>query len=187
VKFLCNPEISLCGPHQHIRLNIFAHMQRLDITSSVLVYDSENELPAADLDLLKAARGAALKAYAPYSQFQVGAAALLKNGAVIIGSNQENVASPSGLCAERVAVFAAGAQHPDVPVKAIAVSCRSEKFHVDYPATPCGACRQAMAEYENRYGEAIRIILAGAAGPVYVLESIAALLPLQFKADQLKK
>lgn len=162
-------------------------MRRFDITTSVTEYTSDAELPESDRTLLSEARKATFKAYAPYSRFNVGAALLLDNGTVVTGNNQENVAYPSGLCAERVAIYSAGALYPDVAVKAIAVSCRSEQFHIGQPLSPCGACRQAIAEYENRSGQPIRIILGGTEGPVYVLDSIASLLPLMFKAEELKR
>jgi cytidine deaminase len=150
-------------------------------------YDSDSELSSLEQDLLQKARDASDSAYAPYSNFFVGAALLLDNGVIVSGNNQENVAYPSGLCAERVAIYAAGAQYPNVAIKVIAVTCKSKQFHVDEPLSPCGACRQAMSEYEMRHHKNIRIILAGETGKIRVMESIADLLPFMFKAEALKR
>lgn len=152
----------------------------------MLEYSSRNELPAEDAQLLQRADEAGANAYAPYSAFYVGAALRLDDGTIVTGSNQENVAYPSGLCAERVAIFSANANHPNTPVAAIAITCNSEKFEVNRPLSPCGACRQVIAETEKRYGKPIKIILSGASGPVQVVESIRELLPLSFEADELK-
>lgn len=161
-------------------------MKKLTITSSIEEYDSSAELNADDQALLAKAKEAGKNAYAPYSAFHVGAALKLENGVIVTGSNQENVAYPSGLCAERVAIFAAGANHPNVAVSTIAITCSSTKFAVKRPLSPCGACRQVIAEYERKAGKNIRIILAGESGAVYVVGSMKELLPLSFEADELK-
>ena len=150
-------------------------------------YDSEQELGKDEQELLKRAKEASKLAYAPYSNFHVGAALLLENGVIVIGNNQENVAYPSGLCAERVAIYAAGAQYPNVAIKTIAITCNSKVFQVNEPLSPCGACRQAMSEYEMRHKSNIRTILAGETGKILVMNSIADLLPFMFKAEELKK
>lgn len=162
-------------------------MRTFQVTTTVTEYTSDAELTPDDRDLLNAARRIARDAWAPYSQFYVGAALRLANDEIVTGNNQENVAYPSGLCAERVAIYSAGALHPDVPVTTIAVSCRSSQFEVNKPMSPCGACRQAMAEYEIRWKQPIRVILAGETGAVQVVNSIRDLLPLLFEADQLRK
>ncbi|TND02598.1 MAG: cdd [Bacteroidetes bacterium] len=126
-------------------------MRNFEIVTRVAEYATESELPELSRNLLAEARKAAEKAYAPYSEFHVGAALLLENGTVVTGNNQENAAYPSGLCAERVAVFAAGAQFPDIPAQAIAISCKTPHFSIDTPLSPCGACRQVLAEYESRH------------------------------------
>jgi cytidine deaminase len=162
-------------------------MNKKELKIEFLEYDSENELSSKEQELLVRARNIADSAYAPYSQFYVGAALLLKNGEIITGNNQENVAYPSGLCAERVAIYAAGAHFPEVPIEAIAVTCKSKTFDVNEPLSPCGACRQAIAEYEMRYKSNIKIILAGETGKIRVVKSISDLLPLMFKAEELKK
>ena len=110
----------------------------------------------------------------------------LKNGAIIQGNNQENVAYPSGLCAERVALFSVGAHHPNIPVKAIAITAKSEHFDIDEPLAPCGACRQVMVEYEKKYGQNIRIILRGEEGKIHIINSVSDILPLSFSSDKLK-
>lgn len=161
-------------------------MRKITLNVSLTEYDSRAELNAADQELLQRADEAGKSAYAPYSAFHVGAAVLLSDGVIVTGNNQENVAYPSGLCAERVALFAANATHPAQPVTAIAITCYSDKFTVNQPLTPCGACRQVIAETERRYGKPIRIVLAARSGKILVADSIKELLPLSFEADGLK-
>ncbi len=162
-------------------------MEKHELKISYAEYASEKELSEKEQELLQKARSASDRAYAPYSQFHVGAALLLDNGVIVSGNNQENVAYPSGLCAERVAIYAAGAQYPDAAIQTIAVTCKSKQFEVNEPLSPCGACRQAMSEYEMRHNSHIRIILAGERGKIRVMDSIADLLPFMFKAEALKK
>lgn len=128
-----------------------------------------------------------LQAYAPYSQFKVGAAVLLENGIIVTGNNQENMAFPSGLCAERVAVFYAGAQYPDVKIKAIAIAVHPENFQVDQPLAPCGSCRQSLLEYELKQKEQIDVLLTDQTGSVIHIQGIQSLLPLHFIEERLKK
>ncbi|MDI9342016.1 MAG: cytidine deaminase [Sediminibacterium sp.] len=158
----------------------------LMVRTEIEVYASAEKLPKNDQLLLAKAKLAVKNAYAPYSHFQVGAAVRLQNGKIILGNNQENAAYPSGLCAERVAIFQAGALYPNVAVKSIAISCKSIIKPVLEPVTPCGACRQSIAEYELRSGKPIRIIMSGEKGAVYVVNSISSLLPLLFNASILK-
>lgn len=164
-------------------------MKKVEIACSVTEYDSPEELEINDSSLIQEARASMNKAYAPYSHFHVGAAILLENGIILRGNNQENASYPIGLCAERVAIFAAGANYPGVKIKALAITAMSDQFLVDKPITPCGACRQAIAEYEYRYKQNIRILMTGESGKVIEAESIRQLLPYQFNADdlQLKK
>jgi cytidine deaminase len=123
------------------------------------------------------------QAYAPYSQFNVGAVVVLSTGQIVTGSNQENAAYPSGMCAERVALFYAGARYPDIPVKAIVVV--ATKNDVIQPhISPCGACRQVLLETEKRYNQPIRILLYGS-GVAYSIDSAESLLPLSFSAENL--
>ena len=162
-------------------------MKKRELKISYAEFDNESELKPTDRELLEKAKGAADMAYAPYSNFYVGAALLLKNGKIITGNNQENVAYPSGLCAERVAIYAAGASYPDSAIDTIAVTCKSKAFEVNEPLSPCGACRQAIAEYETRHNTKIRILLAGETGIIRMVESIRDLLPFMFEAEELKK
>jgi cytidine deaminase len=162
-------------------------MKKQELKITYTEYESENELPIADQLLLQKAREACDLAYAPYSNFHVGAALQLENGIVVTGNNQENVAYPSGLCAERVAIYSAGAHYPNQAVKTIAITCKSKQFKVTEPLSPCGGCRQAMSEYEMRHNSPIRVILAGETGKIRVMNSIEDLLPFMFKAEELKQ
>lgn len=159
-------------------------MRRKELRIMVCEYDAVVELPQADQELLLAAREAGKNAYAPYSNFHVGAALLLENGEVITGSNQENADFTDGLCAERVAMFYANSKYPDVPVKAIAVTAKNTKGLVENPAQPCGSCRQVLVETESRYKKHMRIILDGRKH-IQVLEGADNLLPFAFKPDAL--
>ncbi len=160
-------------------------MRKLQGIFSYNLYESADELPE-DLAALYSKAGEARKtAYAPYSHFHVGAAVLLENGKTVIGSNQENAAYPSGLCAERVAVFAASSQFPDVPIVAIAISAQSAGQKKFSPLSPCGDCRQVMAEYEHRQGKGIKIVMPGGDGTILLVENIGTLLPFMFTHDQL--
>ena len=141
---------------------------------------TSTELKEEDRKLVKAALDATYRSYAPYSHFSVGAAVLLDNGSVITGNNQENVAYPSGLCAERTALFYANSQYPEIPVKALAIVARNTSGSVTaQPISPCGACRQVMLETENRFGKPMRILLSGIEETI-VLKSASSLLPLAF-------
>ncbi len=144
-------------------------------------------LPADEQELVRISRDMTHQSYAPYSTFHVGAAILLDNGEIIRGSNQENGAYPSGLCAERVAAFAASAHHPGVGMRKIAVSARSLKVSMPMPVTPCGACRQVLLEYETTQKQPMKIILSKEDGKILILESISDLLPLFFSGNELKK
>ena len=159
------------------------HMKTQQFISDYTVYQDENELAthaAADAELLRMAHEATDHAYVPYSKFHVGAAIRLENGVVLKGCNIENAAYPSGLCAERVTLFAAQAQYPDVAVEAIAITARSENTEVTEPVAPCGACRQVMVETEQRSGKPMRIICQGHTGPVFVFEGVETLMPFIF-------
>lgn len=162
-------------------------MKEHTLTIAFNEYLSVDELDAQDRHLLEEAWNACKSAYAPYSQFFVGAALRLENGTVVTGSNQENAAYPSGLCAERVAVFSASSQYPGVAIKSIAVVATTKVFSMSQPVTPCGSCRQVLAEYENLSGKPIRTLLQGNNGHVWVIEGIHNFLPLMFEGEQLKK
>lgn len=158
----------------------------LTITTNLTVYKSMEDLPKEDFELLKLAKKAVKSAYAPYSQFFVGAAILLENGKISIGNNQENAAYPSGLCAERVAIFHASAKYPNIPIKKIAVSVASKTQIINEPVSPCGGCRQVISEYEMKYDSPISIIMSGESGQIYVSDSIENLLPIMFNKKHLK-
>ena len=158
----------------------------LTITTNLIVYKSMEDLPKEDFELLKLAKKAVKSAYAPYSQFFVGAAILLENGKISIGNNQENAAYPSGLCAERVAIFHASAKYPNIPIKKIAVSVASKTQIINEPVSPCGGCRQVISEYEMKYDSPISIIMSGETGQIYVSDNIENLLPIMFNKKHLK-
>ena len=146
-----------------------------------------SELDTQEQELINNAKSVFQTAYAPYSGFIVGASVLLENGKIINGSNQENVAYPSGLCAERVAMFYVGAKFPNIKIKTIAVSVLSKSFEVKDVISPCGACRQVMAEYEDKQGEPIKVILHSPTDQVLIANKVEDLLPFMFKSPDLKK
>jgi len=150
-------------------------------------YPGIDELDNEDQSLLRKAIEISKQAYAPYSGFYVGAALELDNGEIITGTNQENVAYPSGICAERTAFYYAGTHFPAQKIKRVAVSAHSKNFRVNYPVSPCGACRQAMHEYESKQETPIRVIMMGESGEIRVMHSIADLLPFTFNEKGLKK
>ena len=147
---------------------------RIEIPVCACSYD---ELSEADRQLIDAAKEATSQSYAPYSHFAVGAAALLEDGTVVTGSNQENAAYPSGTCAERTTLFYANSHYPDQGVKALAIAARNTQGFLDSPIPPCGACRQVLLETERRYSLPIRILLYGVR-ETYCLQGVKSLLPL---------
>jgi cytidine deaminase len=154
-------------------------MEELLLKSTVKVAQM-SELTDAERSLVEQAIEATNRSYAPYSNFSVGAAILLKNGTTIMGCNQENAAFPSGICAERSAIFAAGAQYPDQPVIMLAIAARNEKGELqEEPVSPCGPCRQVIIETETRYKQPVRILLYGKKY-IYVVDGIRQLMPLSF-------
>lgn len=158
-----------------------AHPLHLTIAVEVL---SEAELTAAEAETWQAARAATDHAYAPYSQFHVGASLLLDDGTIFRGTNQENAAFPSGLCAERTALFGLAAAQPGRRIVGMAVAARPANGPFG-PAMPCGACRQVMVEYESRQQQRIPLLLPGPDGSIYRFSSLSDLLPFQFSADDL--
>lgn len=149
----------------------------IQINYDVLVPE---ELAPGERIVVEAARKATEGSYSPYSHFSVGAAVLLADGTVVAGSNQENAAFPSGICAERCAMFYANASHPDQPVLKIAIAARrSDGQFTEQPVTPCGACRQVLLETECRYGQPVEVLLCGTEA-VYRLPSVRSLLPFHF-------
>ncbi|MCM4151890.1 cytidine deaminase [Arenibacter sp. N53] len=152
------------------------------ISFDLEVYGSIQELEEHDRELMKEAVKARKKAYSPYSKFNVGAAVLLENGEIVTGNNQENASYPSGLCAERVAIFYASAKYPGIAIETIAISATSENFVVNKPAAPCGNCRQSISEYEIKQLQPISIIMSGETGDVLKCSSVADILPLAFNS-----
>ncbi len=162
-------------------------MKRIEHRFSYLEYPSRNDLNNDEIELISQASIISKQAYAPYSLFNVGAAIRFDNGNIITGNNQENAAYPSGLCAERVALFYAKSQHPELAIKEIAITASSKKFKVTDPITPCGACRQAILEYEMNQNHPIKIILGSEhTDKVIVIDSVKNLLPFSFDEVKLK-
>ncbi|PHI21093.1 cytidine deaminase [Lewinellaceae bacterium SD302] len=147
------------------------------------VFARPTDLSAADQELYEIAAAALPESYSPYSRFQVAAAARLENGEVVSACNTENAAYPMCLCAERAALAAAASRQPTAKVVAMAITVKSPSQVLAEPASPCGACRQVLAEHEQRHGHRMRIILRAEVGPFYVLDSAADLLPLGFSSD----
>jgi len=153
-------------------------MKNFNIAAKICIC-SYDELLLEEKQLIDCAKEACSRAYAPYSQFQVGAAVLLANGEIITGNNQENVAFPSGLCAERTALFYANSQYPEQAVKSLAIAAYTQGDFIDRPISPCGACRQVILETEIRFQNPVRIYLYGKT-EIYIVEGISDLLPLAF-------
>ena len=154
-------------------------MEELALKSTIIVAQMD-ELTEAERNLVNLAIEGTNRSYAPYSHFHVGAAILLENGTTMIGCNQENAAFPSGICAERSALFAAGAQYPDQPVVMLAIAARNEKGELqEEPVSPCGPCRQVISETEKRFQHAVRILLYGKKH-IYIVDGIRELMPLSF-------
>lgn len=162
-------------------------MTKKEVSMHYREIDDISLLPANEQQLVVHAREMCDQAYAPYSDFYVGSAILLDNGTVVKGSNQENAAYPSGLCAERVAAFAASSNYPETGIKAIAISARSNQVGGDRSISPCGACRQVLLEYELSQGNPIKILLSKEKGAVIIIEKAADLLPLSFSGSDIKK
>jgi cytidine deaminase len=155
-------------------------MKEIKIESTLYVYDSLEELPKDVVELMNKAKEAREKAYAPYSEFYVGAALLLDNNKIITGNNQENASYPSGLCAERTAIFYASSQYPQSKILKMAISAGSKNNQTSSPIPPCGSCRQAIAEYEIKQETPIEIYFMGEIGKIMKSNSLSNLLPLIF-------
>jgi cytidine deaminase len=160
-------------------------MKKIDVVASATIYDSIIELPTDVQVLMNKAIEARNKAYAPYSGFSVGAVLLLENNHVILGNNQESAAYPSGMCAERVAIWKAASDFPGVKVKQLVITASSSNSKVDRPVGPCGACRQTLSEYEINQKEPIEIYFMGEVGKVVKTESLLSLLPFSFDSTYL--
>lgn len=161
-------------------------MIKKEIPFLVEVYTSSKELTETDKELLEQARMVTESAYAPYSNFNVGAAAQLKDGTVVTGTNQENASYPVGICAERVLLSAVASQFNNAAIVSMAISYHNLKGDSKSPISPCGICRQSLAEYEERTKQFIRIILSGMEGEVYIIDKAQQLLPLSFTAGDMK-
>jgi cytidine deaminase len=161
-------------------------MKQTSIHIPVEIFPNIKSLTPEDAELLEAARQATGHAYAPYSNFRVGAAARLSNGKIISGSNQENASFPAGICAERVTLSAASAVFPDMQVTSMALTYINESGSGNRPIGPCGICRQTLAEYEQRFGRSIRLIRGGISGEIFVLNRATDLLPFAFGSEELK-
>jgi cytidine deaminase len=160
-------------------------MKEINLTTKIGVYPLA-ACTEVEKKLIKAAKNVTSAAYAPYSRFQVGAAVLLDNGQIITGSNQENAAYPSGMCAERTAVFFANSSFPNEKVLMIAVAAHYNGAFTKGVVAPCGACRQVLLETENRFGSPLKILMYGGDDTVYIVNSVKELLPLSFGEDMLK-
>ena len=160
-------------------------MKEKEIISKVRINDYE-ELSEADRELIDKTKEATQTSYAPFSKFCVGAAARLSDGRIVTGSNQENAAFPSSLCAERTALFYANARYPEKSVEELAIAAYAHGAFLKAPIPPCGACRQVILGVEERYGHPVRILLFGEEG-TYVVDSVKALLPLQFTGETMNE
>jgi len=160
-------------------------MKTIEITAKIQILN-QSELNETQKNVIEAAKKATFNSYSPYSHFQVGASVLLDNGTIVCGSNQENAAYPSGICAERTAIFYANAQYPDQPIRKLAIAAQCNQQFYNEAISPCGACRQVILEAEYRAGAPIEILLL-AGDEVWVFEGINGLLPLGFDYDSLKK
>ncbi len=161
-------------------------MQKEEFRFGFDVYQSSKDLSADDESLIIAARELTKKAYAPYSNFQVAAVAILNNGEKVTGTNQENASYPVGICAERVLLSSAAMLHTDIPIKTMAITYHNLNGESNRPVSPCGMCRQYLSEYETRTNQPIRLILSGMDGKVFVIEKSSQLLPLSFGGEDLK-
>jgi cytidine deaminase len=155
-------------------------MKKVQLSTSITVFETTHELPSEVQKLMEKAVEIRKTAYAPYSNFQVGTAFLLENGETVTGNNQENAAYPSGMCAERVAVWNASSQFPDVKILKIAITASSVNNPVTEPVAPCGACRQTLSEYELKQEDPIEIYFMGQSGNIIKTDSLHDLLPLAF-------
>ena len=149
-------------------------------------YDNSESLDAESKSIFEKARDVSQKAYAPYSRFKVGAAVLLENGEIVLGSNQENAAYPNGICAERVAIFAAATQYPNNKIEKIAVAAYNERKERFVGGAPCGSCRQAILEYEVRQKSPIQVIITTEGEKIIVFNKVEDLLPIAFSKKELE-
>jgi cytidine deaminase len=161
-------------------------MQTGEYSFSFKVYDDLNELPAEEKMLLKKAKEVSQDAYAPYSNFKVGAVAKMTTGEIVNGSNQENASFPVGLCAERVLLATVSSLYPGQAIDAIAITYKNANGESSHPVAPCGICRQSLLEFEERIGKPLKLILGGEQGKIFVIPNAGLLLPLAFNQEELK-
>ena len=166
--------------------NIMNAMNKEEYHFNYAVYDSIEALDPGDAALLAEARKVTAAAYAPYSRFNVGAVARMANGQTVAGTNQENASYPAGLCAERVLLSSAATLFPDMAIETMAISYHNMNGESDHPISPCGICRQSLAEYQERTKHPIRLLLSGMQGKIYVIENAGMLLPLSFGSADLR-
>lgn len=160
-------------------------MKKIEIATSAILYNDVSELSSEDKMLMDKAVEARKKAYAPYSKFNVGAALLLENNEIVLGNNQENAAYPSGMCAERVAIWRAGSEFPGVKIIKLAITASSSIKEVNKPVGPCGACRQSLSEYEIKQKQAFPVLFMGEVGEIVKTASLLSLLPFSFDSSYL--
>ena len=160
-------------------------MKQVSLNIPVQIFQDFTELDPSDALLLEAAREATAHAYAPYSEFRVGAAVRLINGQILSGSNQENASFPAGICAERVVLSAASAGFPGIAVTSLALTYINKSLTGNRPISPCGICRQTLAEYEQRFNQPIRLILGGITGEIFIVNRATDLLPFAFSKQEL--
>ncbi len=160
-------------------------MKEQDLNIKYTEFDSFDELDEENKHILSEARQACLHSYSPYSGFSVGAAVKCNDGSIVTGNNQENAAYPSGLCAERVAIFSAMSKNSNTRIEKLAIAVKTKNGNVRHPVAPCGACRQVIAEYEHRQGSKIEIFFSSESGRTIIVNGINALLPFAFNADYL--
>ncbi|MGY0426549.1 MAG: cytidine deaminase [Polaribacter sp.] len=155
-------------------------MKKIEISTSATIFNDILELSSEDKMLMNKAIEARANAYAPYSKFNVGAALLLENDVIVLGNNQESAAYPSGMCAERVAIWNAGSRFPTLKIKKLAITASSTISKVDKPVAPCGACRQTLSEFEINQKQPFQVLFMGEIGQVVKTESLLSLLPFSF-------
>ncbi|MGJ8744988.1 cytidine deaminase [Polaribacter sp.] len=160
-------------------------MKKIEITSSATIFKDISELSSKDKMLMEKSIEARKTAYAPYSKFSVGAALLLENNEIVLGNNQESAAYPSGMCAERVAIWKASSSFPGIKIKKLAISASSTITNVNKPIGPCGACRQTLSEYEINQKQPFEVLFMGEVGEVVKTESLLSLLPFSFDSSYL--
>lgn len=160
-------------------------MQQINFQATIEVIEHYKDLPKKDAELCQAAIDAKQGSYSIYSKFRVGSAVLMENGEIISGSNQENAVYPLTLCAERVAIFAASHQFPEVAFRKIAVATSMEEAPNELPAFPCGSCRQSIREQEVRYDNSIEVLVIGNDGKVFRMSSVKEILPFSFDKSAL--